>query len=169
MRAKLLLQESLFWLVLVLSVLDIIEVLPGDMNFLQKLLGWTLLGIVLYYASFTRIIFGKRDKRIDIFLILSLYFFAFKDLSHFVLNGEFFYFSFLKAFFRRFDMLSEIIFYTRSFLLLLIAVFSGIFLDYSEISLLGVIRKGKKEKSKIEAVKRIAVIYVILLFFSYFI
>ncbi|MBN2367666.1 CPBP family intramembrane metalloprotease [Candidatus Woesearchaeota archaeon] len=169
MDIKKILRESLFLLLILLAVLEITGLVPGEINLLKKFLSWALVGYLLYYLSFTRILFNKKDRLIDVLLLVSLYAFAFKDISHSIVNESFTYFGFIKSFFYKYNVLNEIMFYAGSVFIFLIAVYSGFRLDYLENSILGLIRGRSKQRSLKDNIIDSGIIYLIFLFLSYFI
>ncbi|MBN1502954.1 hypothetical protein JW930_05405 [Candidatus Woesearchaeota archaeon] len=169
MKLKHVLHEALFLFLIIFSVVDLLELLPGEVNVTKKLLSWLLVGYLLYYFSLTRILFNNRNRKMDLLLLLSFYFFAFKNLSHFIVNEELLYLNFMKTFLYKNQILNEIMFYLGSLSILLWSLFAGFNLNYKEDSLLGILRRPKAGKSAYDKIADSIIIYAILLFFSYFI
>ncbi|MBW2974446.1 hypothetical protein KY366_01895 [Candidatus Woesearchaeota archaeon] len=65
---------------IVVNFLDFFEYLPGDVDFMKKILSWLLLGYLLYRISLTKLFFGVRNKLIDISLIISYFLLITKSL-----------------------------------------------------------------------------------------
>ncbi|MEA2037006.1 MAG: hypothetical protein U9O94_05830 [Nanoarchaeota archaeon] len=66
--------------IILLNILDFLEWLPGDIDFLKKTISWLLLAYLLYKLSLVKQFFGKRNRTLDILLILTYFLFIFKNL-----------------------------------------------------------------------------------------
>ncbi|MBD3203364.1 hypothetical protein GF327_03660 [Candidatus Woesearchaeota archaeon] len=105
-----LIHNSVYFIFIIISifipVLDLFNILPGDISLLSKILNWILIGILVYHLSFIKVLFGKKQYKkikdlkikyyiLDIAVLLSFYMFNISDIISFVLNHkkEFFYFS----------------------------------------------------------------------------
>jgi hypothetical protein len=78
-------EEIIFLFLILLNVLDFIEVLPGDIDFIKKLISWLGLGYLLYSISITNLFYGKRYRKLDIMLIIAYFFLIIKNLLAYVL------------------------------------------------------------------------------------
>jgi hypothetical protein len=168
MTFKKILEEFVLLLLIILSVLEFFEILPGEINFFKKILSWMIIGFILYYVSLTKILFHKKNNILDILILISFYFIAFKDLSHFIVNEEFIYLNFLKKFLWRNQYLNEVMFYFGSFIPLFLSIYSGFKINYRKNSILGIIHYSEK-KTYFNKIIDTIIIYITLLFFSYFI
>ena len=171
MRLKEFFRYALFILIIVLSVLEISQIAPGDMEFFKEILSWVLIGFFLYYLSPTKTLFNSRNPRIDILIIFAFYIFAFKNLVHSLSVNQYYLFDFLRKILlsNNFKFLNDIVFVIGSILIALLSIFLGFNVDYSKNSLLGWIRKGKKQRHLFDKIIDITIIYLILQTFSYFI
>jgi hypothetical protein len=101
MRLEIGVEELILLFIIVLSVLDFLEILPGDLDFLKKLISWIILGYLIYRVSPTNILFGHKSKCVDIGLISGYFLLIAKDLVNFT---------------RQFDVTSEVHFLRDLFL-----------------------------------------------------
>ena len=68
---------------IVINFLDFFEVLPGDVDFVKKILSWMLLGYLLYRISLTELFFGNKHKGLDFSLIAAYFLLISKNLIGF--------------------------------------------------------------------------------------
>ncbi|MBN2567570.1 hypothetical protein JXB02_05815 [Candidatus Woesearchaeota archaeon] len=72
--------EELILIFLILAnIFDFFEILPGDLDYVKKIVSWTALGYLLYKASLTDIFFSERRRGADLLLILAYFSLLFKD------------------------------------------------------------------------------------------
>ncbi len=64
-------ERLLLAFLIVVAVLDYLKFLPGDIEVLEHILDWTAICYIFYRASFSRILFGKRSRAIDLALLFS--------------------------------------------------------------------------------------------------
>jgi len=60
-----------FVIFILLNIFDFLNALPGDIDFLKKILSWTIIGYIFYRTSFTKIFIGERLKKYDLLFILA--------------------------------------------------------------------------------------------------
>lgn len=169
MKIKQVLQEGLFLVVIFLSIMEILQIAPGDMKFFKEMLSWVLIGFFLYYLSPTKTLFNSKNKKMDLFILISLYFFAFKNLSHIIANGELNSLGFLRIFLFKYPILNEVTFQIGSVLIIILSIFLGMSVKYKENSLLGWIRGKREQRNLLAKGVDVFIIYFVLLSFSYFI
>ncbi|MFT4303454.1 MAG: FG-GAP-like repeat-containing protein [Candidatus Woesearchaeota archaeon] len=75
--------EFILGTLIVLNLLEFTHTLPGDLDYLKKIISWVLLSYVLFKASISEVLFGQRHKTIDILLILTFFTFTFKNIIAF--------------------------------------------------------------------------------------
>ncbi|MFH2028336.1 MAG: hypothetical protein ABIJ08_04320, partial [Nanoarchaeota archaeon] len=78
--------EMFFLIILVLlNIADFIKILPGDIDFLKKIISWILLSYLLYEASLMKSLFGaeKHRKVLDVTLLLLYFSLIFKLVVEF--------------------------------------------------------------------------------------
>lgn len=71
--------EILLLMLVVTGIMEFFDILPADLQYIQKTISWFCLGYLLYNANLTEIIFGYKDKLIDICLIIAYFLFAAKN------------------------------------------------------------------------------------------
>jgi len=75
--------EFVLLALIILNILDFTELLPGDADYIKKIISWTILAFLLYHVSITKILFGKRRKWIDIGLIGAFFLLILKNMVGF--------------------------------------------------------------------------------------
>ncbi len=75
---------TLLTFIIVLHILDFLEVLPGDLDFIKKLISWTALGYLFIKASLSTILVGYKKTRFDTAVILTYFLFMVKALIGYV-------------------------------------------------------------------------------------
>jgi len=55
---------------IILNVIDFLNIIPNDLDLFKKFLSWFLIGLLIYDASITKILIGKRYKTIDFLFVL---------------------------------------------------------------------------------------------------
>lgn len=157
---------------LFLNIFDFLNLLPADLDFIEKILSWTLFGYIFYEASLTKIFIGTKKKIYDLIYILafcligitkSLVYYA-KDSTFIPSNYNFFLFEFILSSLRKIDS-NNIITYAF-FLGLAIIIVNSIFLlkrhNIEEKSLLGSIEF--KEYSKFLKLHYLTLIIISIFF-----
>lgn len=75
---------SLLALFIILHITDFLEVLPGDLDFIKKLISWTALGYLFVKASLSTILLGYKKPRFDAAIILTYFLFITKNLVSYI-------------------------------------------------------------------------------------
>jgi hypothetical protein len=83
MKAKHWFEEGIVIFLILLNIFDFLRLLPADIDFVKKLISWTLLGYILYHVSITKQLFGEKRKWTDILLILVFFLLVSNQLVHF--------------------------------------------------------------------------------------
>ncbi|MCK5283151.1 MAG: hypothetical protein KAK00_07100, partial [Nanoarchaeota archaeon] len=82
-------EESIIFILIILSFLDFFELLPADADFIKKVVSWALLFIIFYHASITRILFGFKKhaqtfwhhiKNLDFIILIGFMLMLSKDM-----------------------------------------------------------------------------------------
>jgi hypothetical protein len=76
-------EEMILAILILLNILDFAQLLPGDVDFLKKIISWVLLSYVLYKASITEVLLGTRKRLLDAILLLAFFSLTFKNLISF--------------------------------------------------------------------------------------
>tara|TARA_Y100000310_G_scaffold291943_1_gene320264 strand:+ start:3819 stop:5324 length:1506 start_codon:yes stop_codon:yes gene_type:complete len=83
-------EEFILIVLILLGVFDFFELLPGDIEFLKKIISWTLLGYLLYKVDLTNILFGRREnirnKEIDLFILVAYFSLIVKNLTGYAVS-----------------------------------------------------------------------------------
>jgi hypothetical protein len=72
-------EEAVLFLLIVLSVMDALKFLKGDLDYINKIASLTLLGFLVYHISITKVMMGVRKRFIDLILIVSYFLLTLKD------------------------------------------------------------------------------------------
>lgn len=73
--------EEAFIIVLIfLALAEFFGMLSSELEFVKKLISWTILGFLLYQASITKIFFGDKHKGVDCVLITAFFLIILKNL-----------------------------------------------------------------------------------------
>jgi hypothetical protein len=90
-------EEFILIILILLNVLDFLEKLPGDIDFLKKIISWILLGYLLYKVDLTNIMFGRketiggmmfgaRNKLIDLTILTAYFSLIVKNLTNYAIT-----------------------------------------------------------------------------------
>ena len=83
-------EELILVMLILLNILDFLELLPGDIDFLKKIISWTLLGYLLYKVDLTNILFGRkeaiRNKHLDLFILIAYFSLIVKNLTNYAVS-----------------------------------------------------------------------------------
>lgn len=75
---------------LFLNIFDFLNLLPADLDFIEKILSWTLFGYIFYEASLTKIFIGTRKKIYDLIYIFAFSLIAItKSIMYYAKDGSF--------------------------------------------------------------------------------
>lgn len=75
------LEELMIITLIGLQILDFLELLPGDLDFLKKIHSWIVLGYLFMRVSLSMVFFGIKVVWFDISIIFSYFLFFAKDLA----------------------------------------------------------------------------------------
>jgi len=75
--------ELILFTLIILNLLDFTEFLPGDYDYIKKIISWVLLAYLLFNASISKILFGQERKLLDGALILAFFSLTFKNIIRF--------------------------------------------------------------------------------------
>ncbi|MBD3309654.1 hypothetical protein GF351_00370 [Candidatus Woesearchaeota archaeon] len=161
--------------IIILTVLDFMKWLPGDLDYIKKIISWTLLGYLMYRVSITRVLFGTdperyidrkirmRDKHLDVIIILTYFLFIIKNLVNVAYSSseEVFYFrSFYNLIIANTHMLESYTFIAGGILLFALSIYLALRADIRKPSLLAVLgQEGKLRKGPAQAAARTLVIW----------
>lgn len=75
--------EFLLALLVISGILGYFFYLPADIEWVDHIVSFLLFSYLFYQLSVTSILFGKKDKRIDLVIIISYFLLFFKDIYTF--------------------------------------------------------------------------------------
>ncbi|MCB9358356.1 VCBS repeat-containing protein [Candidatus Woesearchaeota archaeon] len=79
-RLEISFDELVLATLIILNILDFTETLPGDADYLKKIISWVLLAYLLFRTSITEVLLGKKFKLLDTALIFTFFTFTFKNI-----------------------------------------------------------------------------------------
>ncbi|MBI2138901.1 hypothetical protein HYU13_04885 [Candidatus Woesearchaeota archaeon] len=74
-------EEVLLVTLILLQIIDFLEILPGDLDFLKKIHSWVVLGYLFVKVSLSTIFFGVRMLWFDLSIIFTYFLFFAKDIT----------------------------------------------------------------------------------------
>ena len=74
-------EEIILGIIIILNLLDAIKVLPPSLDYVKKIISWGALGYLLYHASLTKLLFGIKNKKIDLALVISYFLLIFNKFT----------------------------------------------------------------------------------------
>jgi hypothetical protein len=161
-------EEIILVILILLNILDFIEWLPGDIDYIKKIISWTCLGYLLYKISLTKLFFGTKNKLIDFSLVSACFLMVLKNLIHYaqVARGEVHVLAELYAFLvNNRGLLDYVSFYIGGLLLIVIAVYCSFKLKVKQPSLLHVIHEKGLPKTLGKRIERFVMVYIVLIGF----
>lgn len=147
---------DVFLLVIIfLNIFDFFKtVLPSELDYIKKIISWTLLGYILYRASPTKVFFGERHRKLDTAIIISYFLLVFNLLIAYAHNSlieasllrEFFIFIIQHSL-----LIEQVTFILGVFILVSIGVFVALRVPFHKRSIMGVLHEeGVPEKKLVE-------------------
>jgi hypothetical protein len=76
-------EEFVILTLIILNILDFTELLPGDADYIKKIISWCILAFLLYHVSITKLILGVRKKWTDVALIGAYFLLILKNMVGF--------------------------------------------------------------------------------------
>ena len=71
--------EDTFLIILIfLNIFDFFHLLPEDIDYVKKIISWTLLAYLFYRLNLPKILFGRTDREVNMLIIISYLLLAFK-------------------------------------------------------------------------------------------
>jgi hypothetical protein len=71
--------EALLICLIILDILEFLNILPTDLDYIKRIVSWAVVGYLLYKVDLTEIFFGYKDRIIDISLILAYFLLIMKN------------------------------------------------------------------------------------------
>jgi len=123
--------ELILIIIIVISLLKLYG-LPADIDYFEKLFGWSAFAYLLYRVSFTKILFGNHKKILDITLLIAYFSMILKDLISYIeviINEDPIFYEFYKVIIDYSFSIELYGFYFGSAILLLMTIYMTFFLD----------------------------------------
>ena len=164
------LEDFILTFLIILNILDFLEYLPGDVDFVKKLISWLCLGYLLYKVSLSDLFFGQRDNFLDIILVCTYFLFIIKNIVAFAMvaveetNVLQSFYTFLVS--NRF-FIESLGIYVGGFALVTLALYATIKLKVQAPSVLHIIHEEGSLTNAYKRIERFLVIF--LLFISFFV
>jgi len=159
------LEEVFILFLILLSFIEFFGLLPADMDFLKKITSWTILGVLLYHASITKIFFGDKHDIVDLGLIGAFFLMLLKDLvlvaSSLVHEGGL-YSEFYKIVFQNSWLIERSGFVLGTLLVLGISVYLTYNLHVRKPSILHVLHDAGLPKTFRKRVERFLLVFLVL-------
>ncbi|MBR9677314.1 hypothetical protein GOV04_04185 [Candidatus Woesearchaeota archaeon] len=76
-------EELILFAIIVMSVLDFLNYLPGDIDIVKKVLSWTAVGYLIYKVQLSNIFFGEHNKRHDKLILITFLILIVKKVVHY--------------------------------------------------------------------------------------
>lgn len=73
-------EEFFILFIIVLSFIEFLGLLPHGLDFIKKIISWTIIGFLLYEVSLTKVFFGEKHKLVDIWLVIAYFLMMLKDI-----------------------------------------------------------------------------------------
>lgn len=155
---------------ILLNILDFFNLLAPDLDYVKKLISWTLLICVFYSINFTRMIFGFDDKRINSILITSFILLAFNKfiaILSFSEKGPLFR-DLLNLIANNAGIIAHFTFYMGAVSLLLLCVYAAWKTDIKKGSILGMLHESGKRPSNLIHIffRSLIILLVIAVFYQ---
>src|SRR3989338_5159211 len=81
-------EELILLFFIIISILKFIDILPGDLDLLQRLMSWVALGYLVYKVSPTKLLFNNKHHFGDFFIIVAFFLLILKNLTQLAFSLE---------------------------------------------------------------------------------
>ena len=161
-------EETILVMLILLNILDFLEWLPGDIDYIKKVISWTCLGYLLYEASLTQQFFGVRHNLVDLGLIGAYFMLVINKLisyAHVAIEEVNLLSSLYWFLISNEIMLTHLSFYIGGLIIFGIALYCTMKLEVRIPSLMHVIHEEGVPKTLSEKIERFSVIYAVFIGF----
>ncbi|MBN1503385.1 hypothetical protein JW930_07635 [Candidatus Woesearchaeota archaeon] len=161
-------EEFILLTLIIVTVFEFFGVLPGEIEFIKKVVAWTALGYLLYKVSLSDIFFGHKHRHIDIILILSYFLLVLKnmvDYVHLSFEHSGYLISFYQYILDNALFFEQISFYIGCASLILLSFYITYCIDIKEPSIIHVIHGSGKSKLSLKSMVRLVSVYLVILGF----
>jgi len=164
---------TLLTLLIILHILDFLEVLPGDLDFIKKLISWTALGYLFIRASLSTILVGYKRSRFDTVIVLTYFLFMVKDLMGYVqvaIEEAHLFEKFYSFLITNVALIEKYSFYLAGILLIFISLYMALRFEIRQPSFMAVLHEvGPPAQNTKELIIRfISFLLVLVAFFIIF-
>ncbi len=153
-------------LIIILQITDFLEILPGDLDFLKKIISWAALGYLFIKASLSTILFGHKKARLDTVIILTYFLFIAKDLIRYVevaIEGATFSKELFLFLINKSAVIERYSFYLGSILLLFISLYMALKFEIKKPSFMAMLHEtGMPPKTIGKFLERFISIFIVL-------
>lgn len=163
--------ESVFLaLLILLNILEFFGMLPGDVDYLKKIVSWTLLAYLFYKLDMPRILFGEQSSDINLLIVISYLLLAFKKFttSILLLSGDSVFFSgFFDLVASNAYVIEQFTFIMGGVALISVSFYMAVRCNIQKQSLMGIIHESGKPPVKYSRiiVRGLALFVVLTSFF----
>lgn len=155
-------EEALLIILILLNFAEFFSILPGDLDFIKKIVSWSTLGYLLYSASITRVFLGDRHRGIDIGLIFAYFLLFLKDIIALAVEGGANVLAALYAFMASNGILIEKVgFITGGVLIILFSIYLTFNLHVRKPSIMHVLHEQGIPKTMRKKVERFLILFVV--------
>ena len=163
------LELILLSLIITLQIADFLEILPGDLDYIKKIISWAALGYLFVKASPTNIILGNKKPRFDTVIILTYFFFIITDMIRFAqvaIEEAVLFRGFYGVLIAQAPLIEKYSFYLGAILLVFISLYAALKFSIKKPSFLANLQeKGKPPTEISKIMTRFIIIYLILVAF----
>ncbi|MBI2545839.1 hypothetical protein HYV81_01525 [Candidatus Woesearchaeota archaeon] len=144
-------------------------VLPADFEYVDKLIAWVVIGLLLYHLSLTKLMFGHKNPREDILIIIAFFllvlknnFVIIKDLA----RESIFLTDYFKFMLKHIIIIEKLGFYAGGILIILIAFYTAKRLSIRKPSIMHLIHEeGEPPKTASKIFARFITVFLVLVAF----
>jgi hypothetical protein len=159
---------ELFFLsvIIILQIADFLEILPGDLDFIKKIISFAVLGYLFVKVSLTSVLFNSKNEKFDLIIILTYFLLITKDMVSYMqvaLNEAVYFKPFFLFVTQNAFLIEKYSFYLAGYLLIFISLYMALKFTIKKPSFLAVIQEtGKPPRSILKAVIRFLAILIVL-------
>jgi len=162
-------EELILIFIIIVTILDFFEILPADIDYVKKIISWTILGYIIYRASLTKIFFNNKNTSIDLILTISYFLLIIKNVVAYsavnIDNFNFFY-NLNKYIIENLNLIEIYSFLIGSISIIFIALYCTFKMNINKPSLMHVIHEeGPPAKNILKIFVRFITIFLVLIAF----
>jgi len=166
-------EELLIVAIIIMQVMEFFDFLPGDVQYIEKIISMVLLGYLIYVIDISSILFGAKQKKwLNSMIIISFFMLFIKDLVAFAMANQqetalFNYF--FQVITSKGPIIEALFFYLGGILLTTIALFITFTVRISRPSFMSVVHEdGSIPITIAKSIERfLSVFFVLIIFFLF--